>query len=117
MVKSETRRDAEILVRNPSLRLFGGKFRDSKKVKTNHGKTRLRDLSKTFPRFRDPAKIFRNSRFSRYHSPPLQTERYIVHFEMLRRIEKFGQIMQHLRSLITSILPITYSQPQIDDRS
>ena len=33
MVKSETRRDAEILVRNPSPRLFGEKFRDSKKVK------------------------------------------------------------------------------------
>ena len=36
MVKSETRRDAEILVRNPRPRLFGEKFRDSKKVKTNH---------------------------------------------------------------------------------
>ena len=71
MVKSETRRDAEILVRNPSPRLFGEKFRDSKKVKTNHEKTRLRDLSKTLPRFRDPAKIFRDPRFSRYHSPPL----------------------------------------------
>ena len=58
MVKSETRRDAEILVRNPSPRLFGEKFRDSKKVKTNHEKTRLRDVPKTFPRFRDPAKIF-----------------------------------------------------------
>ena len=34
-------------------------------------KTRLRDLSKTFPRFRVPAKIFRDPRFSRYHSPPL----------------------------------------------
>ena len=33
MVKSETRRDAEILVRNPSPRLFGKKFRDSKKGK------------------------------------------------------------------------------------
>ena len=51
MVKSETRRDAEILVRNPSPRLFGETFRDSKKVKTNHEKTRLRDLSKTLPRF------------------------------------------------------------------
>ena len=71
MVKSETRRDAEILVRNPSPRLFGKKFRDSKKVNTNHAKTRLRDLSKTLPRFRDPAKIFRDPRFSRYHSPPL----------------------------------------------
>ena len=71
MVKSETRRDAEILVRNPSPRLFGEKFRYSKKVKTNHEKTRLRDLSKTFPRFRDRAKIFRDPRFSRYHSPPL----------------------------------------------
>ena len=72
MVKSETRRDAEILVRNPSPRLFGKKFRDSKKVNTNHAKTRLRDLSKTLPRFRDPAKIFRDPRFSRYHSPPLE---------------------------------------------
>ena len=71
MVKSETRRDAEILVRNPSPRLFGEKFRDSKKVKANHEKTRLRDLSKTLPRFRDPAKMFRHPRFSRYHSPPL----------------------------------------------
>jgi len=71
MVKSETRRDAEILVRNPSPRLIGEKFRDSKKIKTNHEKTRLRDLSKTFPRFQDPAKIFRDPRFSRYHSPPL----------------------------------------------
>ena len=71
MVKSETRRDAETLARNPSPRLFGKKFRDSKKVKTNHAKTRLRDLSKTLPRFRDPVKIFRDPRFSRYHSPPL----------------------------------------------
>ena len=54
MVKSKTRRDAEILVRNPSPRLFDEKFRDSKKVKTNHEKTRLRDLSKTLSRFRDP---------------------------------------------------------------
>ena len=51
MVKSETRRDAEILVRNPSPRLFGEKFRDSKKAKANHEKTRLRDLSKMLPRF------------------------------------------------------------------
>ena len=72
MVKSETRRDAETLIRNPSPRLFGKKFRDSKKVKTNHAKMRLQDLSKTLPRFRDTVKIFRDSRFSRYHSPPLQ---------------------------------------------
>ena len=38
-------RDAEILVRNPSPRLFGKKFRDSKKVKTNHAKTRFQNLS------------------------------------------------------------------------
>ena len=44
MVKSETRRDAEILVRNPSSGLFGKKFRVSKKVKTNHAKSRLRDF-------------------------------------------------------------------------
>ena len=71
MVKSETCQDAEILVRNPSPRLFGEKFRDSKKVKPNLEKTRLRDLSKTLPRFRDPGKIFRDPCFSRYHSPPL----------------------------------------------
>jgi len=72
MVKSETRRDAETLVRNPSPRLFGKKFQDSKQVKTNHAKTRLPDLSKTLPRFRDPVKIFRDPRLSRYHSPPLK---------------------------------------------
>ena len=71
MVKFETRRDAKILVRNPSPRLFGKKFWDSKKGKTNHAKTRLQDLSKMLPRFRDPAKIFWDPRFSRYHSPPL----------------------------------------------
>jgi len=37
MVKSETRRDAEILVRNPSPRLFGKKFRDSNGVRTQTG--------------------------------------------------------------------------------
>ena len=86
MVKSETRRDAEILVRNPSPRLFGKKFRDSKQVKTNHAKTRLRDLSKTLPRFRDPAKIFRDPRFSRYHSPPLER-----HFGPVKRYQAFEQ--------------------------
>ena len=63
MVKSETRRDAEILVRNPSPRLFGKKFPDSKKVKINHEKTRFRDLSKTLPRFRDPANFPRPTFF------------------------------------------------------
>ena len=46
MVKSETRRDAEILVRNPSPRLFGKKFRDSKKVKTNYEKNETSRLIK-----------------------------------------------------------------------
>ena len=92
MVKSETCRDAKILVRNPSLRLFGEKFRDSKKVETNHEKMRLRDLSKTFPRFRDPAKIFRDSHFSRYHSPPLmQFSIVAIHSS------KFGSVNHYLR--------------------
>ena len=66
MVKSETRRDAEILVRNPSPRLFGEKFRDSKKVKTNHEKMRLRHSSKRFrdleilPKFSE-AQVFRGT--------------------------------------------------------
>ena len=72
MVKSETRRDTEILVRNSTPRLFGKKFQDSKKVKTNHAETRLQDLSTTFPRFQDPAKIFRDPRFLRYHLPPIK---------------------------------------------
>ena len=50
MVKSETRRDAEILVRNPSPTLFGKKFRDSKKVKTNHAKTEISRSYQNFPR-------------------------------------------------------------------
>ena len=50
MVKSETRRDAEILVRNPSPRLFGEKFQDSKKVKQTMKK---RDFEIYQKRFRD----------------------------------------------------------------
>ena len=57
MVKSETRQDAEILVRNPSPRLFGKKFRDSKKVKTNHEKTRLETYQKRFRDFEIPPKF------------------------------------------------------------
>ena len=37
----------------------------------NHAKTRLWDLSKMLLRFRDPAKLFQDPHFSRYHSPPL----------------------------------------------
>ena len=50
MVKSETRRDAEILVRNPSPRLFGKKFRDSKKIIQTMEK---RDFETSQKRFRD----------------------------------------------------------------
>ena len=61
MVKSETGRDAEILVRNPSPRLFGEKFRDSKKVKTNHEKNdtprlikNISDISRSCQNFPRP---------------------------------------------------------------
>ena len=63
MVKSETRRDAEILVRNPSPRLFGEKFWDSKKVKTNHEKTRLQKRFRDFeilPKFSE-THVFRGT--------------------------------------------------------
>ena len=50
MVKSETRRDVEILVRNPRPRLFGKKFRDSKKYKQTMKK---RDFETYHKRFRD----------------------------------------------------------------
>ena len=50
MVKSETCRDAEILVRNPRPRLFGKKFRDSKKYKQTMKK---RDFETYHKRFRD----------------------------------------------------------------
>ena len=75
MVKSETRRDAETLAKNPSPRLFGKKFRDSKKVETNHPKTRLRDLSKMLPRFRDPVKIFPRPTFFKVPFATPQQER------------------------------------------
>ena len=50
MVKSETCRDAKILVRNPSPRLFGKTFRDSKKEKQTMKK---RDFKTYHKRFRD----------------------------------------------------------------
>ena len=52
MVKSETRRDAEILVENPSPRLLGKKFRDSKKgKKTSHAKQYFKTYQKRFQDF------------------------------------------------------------------
>ena len=72
---------------------LGKKFQDSKKVKTDHAKTRLRDLSKTLPRFRDPVKIFQDPRFSRYHSPPLtvpvQVRNFESHYSLLKYVIYF----------------------------
>ena len=48
MVKTETRQDDEILVRNPSPGLFGTEFQDSKKVKTNHARSCQNFLSPMF---------------------------------------------------------------------
>ena len=91
MVKSETRRDAEILVRNPSPRLFGEKFRDSKRVKANHEKTRLRDLPKTLPRFRDPAKIFpRPTFFEVPFATPNNGEKILQNSDSLVAITSLG---------------------------
>ena len=42
-------------------------------------KTRLRDLSKTLPRFRDPANILRDHSFSRYHS-------LCIYFKSVKRL-------------------------------
>ena len=41
-------------------------------------KTRLRDLSKTFPRFRDPAKIFRDPRFFTIRHPSKDSAKGLV---------------------------------------
>ena len=46
MVKSETRRDAEILLKNPSPRLLSKKFRDSRKVKIKPCKNETSRLTK-----------------------------------------------------------------------
>ena len=40
---------------------------------------RFRDTSKTLRRFRDRAKIFRDPRFSKYHSKPLIIEPAFSH--------------------------------------
>ena len=73
MVKSETRQDAEILVKNSSpIRLLGKKF-ESQKSKNKPCKNETSRLIKLMlSRFRDPAKILRDPRLSRYHSPPLR---------------------------------------------
>ena len=51
MVKSETRRDAEILVKNPSPRPFGENFRDSKKGKQTLKKRDFETYQKCFRDF------------------------------------------------------------------
>ena len=58
MVKSETRRDAEILVRNPSPRLFGKKFRDSKKEKQTMQKWDFKTYQKSFRDFKILSKFY-----------------------------------------------------------
>ena len=86
--------------RDPSQKsepLFGKKFRDSKKVKTNHAKTRLRDWSKMLSRFRDPIKIFRDPRFSRYHSPPLLWGDSLV-FHRATRLLSWNKAAVHPRT-------------------
>ena len=66
MVKSETHRDAKILVRNPSPRLFGKKFRDrkskNKPCKNDTSrliKKRFRDFE-ILPKFSE-TKVFRGT--------------------------------------------------------
>ena len=121
MVKSETHRDADTLVRNPSPRLFGNKCRDSKKVKTNHAKTRLRDLSKTLPRFRDPVKIFRDPRLSRYHSPPLNKAFAIIliMFNQNRIITTIvtDKRLSFLLSQAASVLKNVFASHQLYDKA
>ena len=51
MVKSETRQDAKILVRNPSPRLFDKKFRESKKYKQTMQKQDFETYQKCFRDF------------------------------------------------------------------
>ena len=93
IVKSETRRDAEILVRNPRPRLFGEKFWDSKKVKANHEKTRLRDLSKMLPRFSRSCQNFLRPTF---FEVPFATPNMASPFKALQRCMKHQQITQKL---------------------
>ena len=70
MVKSETRRDTEILVGNPSPRLFGKNFRDSKKVKTNHANETSR-LIKNSSEISISCQNFQRPTFFEVPSPPL----------------------------------------------
>ena len=57
---------------------------------------RLRDLSKTLPRFRDLAKILRDPRFSRYHLPPLHFGREL-HDNKLKIVSPFDFKIHHFK--------------------
>ena len=82
MVKSKTRRDSEILVRNPSPRLFGEKFRDSKKVKANHEK------NETLRLIKNASEISRSCQ--NFPRPTVSEEPFITpHMATLKRV-KFG---------------------------
>ena len=58
MVKSATRRDAEILARNPSPTSFGENFGDSKKYKQTMKKRDFKTGQKRFPDFEILQNIF-----------------------------------------------------------
>ena len=72
MVKFETRRDAKILVKTPSLRLLGKMFLETPKSKNQ---TMQKRYSETYQkRFRDfeiLPKFSKTHIFLRYHSPPV----------------------------------------------
>ena len=65
---------------------------------------RLRDLSKPLSRFRDSTKIFRDPRFSRYHSTPLilQVKPFIVTIFDIAQGVRWNSTLPTSGNLVTS---------------
>ena len=123
MVKSETRRDAEILVRNPSPRLFGEKFRDSKKVKKKTRKNETSRLIKNvseisrscqnFPRltffevpFATPTSAFSNSHdlFTGRQKKGLRT--FNMMYDLWRKNTNLKYNLKHTSLPLSAVLKI-----------
>ena len=77
MVKSETRRDAEILVRNPSPRLFGKKFRDSKK---SENKSCENEISRLVKNASEISRSYQNFPRPTFFEVPCATLNHVVGF-------------------------------------
>ena len=94
MVKSETRRDAEILVRNPSPRFFGKKVSRLKKSKNKPCKNETSRLIKNASEISRSCQNFPRTMFFEVpFTTPICFVSYVADEDVYRRFEKHNYVL------------------------